>query len=200
MKCLMKTKDQKTIRAFIAVRLPLDPSCDTAQKSTAPSPVMSFSINCVGWYHSSNTLPCSFLGECDEQSLSKLSAFIEESLAGIRSFDCMTGCFEFFPDAHRPRALALNIHSGQQLNALSRICEEGARLCGMRREMRNFRPHVTLARFKQHHHVTHSHFFNMPSYRMTVNEVVLMKSETTAEGTQYKVLNVFPLQPLAKTA
>ncbi|WP_062260416.1 RNA 2',3'-cyclic phosphodiesterase [Endozoicomonas arenosclerae] len=195
----MKTKDQKTIRAFIAVRIPLDLAATLHKKAQhRAGDVLQHKLRWMVPQQQHITLR--FLGECDEHSLEQFSNYIEESLENVRGFDCMTGCFEFFPDAHRPRALALNIHSGQQLNALSRICEEGARMCGMRREMRNFRPHVTLARFRQHHHVTHSHFFNMPSYRMTVNEVVLMKSETTAEGAQYSVMKVFPLQPLAKTA
>ena len=195
----MKTKDQKTIRAFIAVRIPLDLAATLHKKAQhRAGDVLQHKLRWMVPQQQHITLR--FLGECNEQSLEQFSSYIEESLTSIRGFDCMTGCFEFFPDAQRPRALALNMHSGQQLNALSRICEEGARLCGMRREMRNFRPHVTLARFKQHHHVTHSHFFNMPSYRMTVHEVVLMKSETTAEGAQYSVMKVFPLQPLAKSA
>ncbi|WP_252179191.1 RNA 2',3'-cyclic phosphodiesterase [Endozoicomonas sp. 4G] len=195
----MKVKDQKNVRAFIAVRIPLELAATLHKKARhRAGDLLQHKLRWMVPQQQHITLR--FLGECDEQSLEQFSSYIESALANVRGFDCMTGCFEFFPDAHRPRALALNIHSGQQLNALSRICEEGAQMCGMRREMRNFRPHVTLARFKQQHHVTHSHFFNMPSYRMTVNEVVLMKSETTAEGAQYSVMKVFPLQPLAKSA
>lgn len=195
----MKTKDHKTIRAFIAVRLPLDLAATLHKKAQhRAGDVLQHKLRWVVPQQQHITLR--FLGECDEAKLENLSTYLEEALSSATAFDAMTGCFEFFPDTNRPRALALNVHSGQQLNGLARICEEGARLCGMRREMRNFRPHVTLARFKQHHHVTHSHFFNMPSFRMQVSEVCLMKSETTSEGTRYKVMKVFPLQPLAQIA
>ncbi len=195
----MNTQDQKTIRAFIAVRVPLDLAAILHKKSQhRAGDLLQHKLRWMVPQQQHVTLK--FLGECDDASLEGYAHSLEQALADMQTFDCMTGCFEFFPDAHRPRALALNMHSGQQLNTLARICERTAQDCGLRRERKNFRPHVTLARFKQHHHVTHSDFFNIPSYRMNVSELVLMKSESSAEGTRYTALKSFSLQPLAKSA
>ncbi|MRI34726.1 RNA 2',3'-cyclic phosphodiesterase [Endozoicomonas sp. OPT23] len=195
----MKTQDQKTVRAFIAVRVPLELAAILHKKAQhRAGDLLQHKLRWMVPQQQHVTLK--FLGECDDTSLEQYAHTLEHALTDMQTFDCMTGCFEFFPDAHQPRELALNMHSGQQLNTLARICERTAKECGMRRELRNFRPHVTLARFNQHHHVTHSDFFNIPSYRMNVSEIVLMKSETTEEGTRYSEMKRFSLQPLAKSA
>ena len=195
----MNTQDQKTVRAFIAVRVPLDLAAILHKKAQhRAGDLLQHKLRWMVPQQQHVTLK--FLGECDDASLEQFAHSLEQALAEMQTFDCMTGCFEFFPDAHRPRALALNMHSGQQLNTLARICESTARDCGLRRELKNFRPHVTLARFRQHHQVTHSDFLTLPSYRMNVSEIVLMKSESSADGTRYTELKSFSLQPLAKTA
>ena len=141
-----------------------------------------------------------FLGNVDPVQQQLLIQRLEQALSCNQAFDCMTGHFEFFPNARNPRALTLGIHSGQELKRLAALCEDIAVETGFTRESRYFRPHVTLGRFKTHRHVTHSHFYNLPAYRMTVGEIQLMKSISREGGNEYKTIHVFPLHSIEKTA
>lgn len=195
----MTREKQNTIRAFVAVRLPLELAATLHKK--ARNRAGGTLVNKMRWVPPQQQhVTLHFLGECTEEQISRYSHYLESAFTNALAFTGMTGRYEVFPDANRPRVLALSMHSGQQLNNLARICEEGAVACGLRQELRNFRPHVTLARFRQHHHVSPRHFFNMPSFRMSISEVVLMQSESGREGTTYRTLKTFPLQSLAQSA
>ena len=199
MKRQMTSEKQKNIRAFIAVKLPLELAAMLHKKAQhRAGDVIQRKLRWVVPQQQHITLR--FLGECQQSTLDLISSHLEGALKQVQAFDSMTGCYEFLPDANRPRVLALSMHSGQQLQNLAAICEDGAVRFGLQRERRNFRPHVTLARFKQYHHVSLRQFFNMPSFRMTVTEVALMQSEMTREGTRYKTLKSYPLQPVAISA
>ena len=187
------------IRAFIAVKLPLELAATLHKK--ARHRAGDALVHKMRWVAPQQQhITIHFLGECTPEQLERYSAYLEHEFACVNVFDGMTGRYELFPDANCPRVLVLRMHSGQQLNQLARICEGGALECGLRQEPRNIQPHVTLARFKQHHHISPRHFFNMPSFRMNVFEVALMQSETGPEGATYRTLKSFPLQSLAQTA
>ncbi|MET4693555.1 RNA 2',3'-cyclic phosphodiesterase [Endozoicomonas lisbonensis] len=190
---------KETVRAFVAVKLPLELAAMLHKK--AQNRAGDALVHKMRWAAPQQQhITLHFLGECTHEQLKQYSAQLESAFSGEHAFSAMTGRYEIFPDANRPRVLALSMHSGQQLNSLARICEEAAASCGLRQELRNFRPHVTLARFKQHHHVSPRHFFNMPSFRMSICEVVLMQSETGSGGTTYRTLQTFPLRSLAQSA
>lgn len=187
------------VRAFLAVRLPLELAATLHKKA----------LHRAGDDHAHDLrwivpqkqhITLKFLGNSYPHQLSQLVSCLGQDLSDYRIFDSMTGCFRFFPNGKKPRVLALEMHSGQELKRLADVCENAAIHSGFSAETRNFYPHVTLGRIKNPRHVTHSHYFNLPSLRMTVGEVVLLKSETDSLGTRYKTLHVFPLQPLAISA
>ena len=187
------------VRTFLAVRLPLELAATLHKKALHRAG--EDHINDVHWVvPQQQHITLKFLGNSDPNQLTQLVDYLEQDLAGCSVFDSMTGCFRFFPDGHRPRVLALDMHSGQELKRLASVCEGAALQSGFQADRRSFQPHVTLGRFKSPRHVNHSHFFNLPSFRMTVAEVVLFQSESTPDGTKYKTLHVFPLRPLAISA
>ena len=193
------TTIEETVRAFVAVRLPLELAATLHKKAqNRAGDALAHKMRWTAPQQQHVTLH--FLGECNQHQLEQYSSHLKAAFGRESAFSAMTGRYEVFPNANRPRVLALSMHSGQQLNSLARICEDAAVACGLRQELRNFRPHVTLARFKQHHHVSPRHFFNMPSFRMSICEVVLMQSETGPEGTTYRTLQTYPLQSLAQSA
>ena len=190
---------KETVRAFVAVKLPLELAAMLHKK--AQNRAGDALVHKMRWVAPQQQhITLHFLGECTHEQLKQYSTYLESAFSSEHAFSAMTGRYEFFPNTNRPRVLALSMHSGQQLNILARICEEAAASCGLRQELRNFRPHVTLARFKQHHHVSPGHFYHMPSFRMSICEVVLMQSETSSDGTTYRTLQTFPLQSLAQSA
>ena len=184
------------MRTFLAIRLPLEMAATLNKKARhRAGGILAEELRWVAPQQQHITLR--FLGSSHIDQLDQLIARLGKEFSEEQVFDCMTGRFEFFPGARHSRVLALGMHSGQELKRLAAICERVAVDCGFSRELRNFRPHVTLARFSQHHHVTHSHFFNLPSFRMTACDIALMQSERQNGVTQYKTLHTFPLQPVA---
>ena len=193
------TASKETVRAFVAVKLPLELAAMLHKK--AQNRAGDALVHKMRWVAPQQQhITLHFLGECTHEQLQQYSAYLESAFSSEHAFSAMTGRYEVFPSTNRPRVLALSMHSGQQLNSLARICEKAAAACGLRQESRNFRPHVTLARFKQHHHVSPRHFFHIPSFHMSICEVVLMQSETGSDGTTYRTLQTFPLQSLAQSA
>ncbi len=187
------------VRTFLAVRLPLELAATLHKKA----------IHRAGDEHTHDVrwvvpqqqhITLKFLGSSNIDQLDTLITRLEQGFSGCKMFDSMTGCFRFFPNGRKSRILALDMHSGQELKRLAAICEYAALQSGFQPERRNFYPHVTLGRFKSPRYVNHSQFFNLPSFRMTVAEVVLFQSEPSSDGKKYKALHVFPLQPLAISA
>ena len=187
---------KEPLRTFIAIRLPLDMAATLNKKARhRAGEALAGQLRWTAPQQQHITLR--FLGASQPDQLKQVIDRLEYELSGEAEFDCMTGRFEFFPGARHPRVLALGMHSGQELKRLARACEQVAIDSGFSKEMRSFRPHVTLARFNGQHHVTHSRFFQLPSYRMTASEVVLMQSEPKSSGFHYKVLHSFPLERAA---
>ncbi|MGI2025914.1 RNA 2',3'-cyclic phosphodiesterase [Endozoicomonas acroporae] len=187
------------VRAFLAVKLPLELAATLHKKAIHRAG--EGHVHDLRWVAPQQQhVTLKFLGNSSPQQLQQLISNLENDLADYHTFDSMTGCFRFFPNGRNPRVLALEMHSGQELKRLADICEQAAVQSGFSAETRNFRPHVTLGRFKRPRYVTHSQYFNLPSFRMTVGEVVLLESESTAMGTRYKSLHAFPLLPLAISA
>lgn len=188
-----------SIRTFLAVKLPLELAATLHKKAIHRAG--EGHVHDMKWVvPQQQHITLKFLGNSYPHQLHQLINCLQNDLADYHTFDSMTGCFRFFPTGRKPRVLALEMHSGQELKRLADICERAAVQSGFSAETRHFRPHVTLGRFKHPRHVTHSQYFNLPSFRMTVGEVVLLESESSSVGTRYKTLHVFPLQPIAISA
>ena len=187
------------VRAFLAVKLPLELAATLNKKAIHRAG--EGHIDDLRWVAPQQQhITLKFLGKSYPHQLRQLITNLENDLVDYHTFDSMTGCFRFFPNGQTPRVLALEMHSGQELKRLADICDQAAVQSGFRAETRHFRPHVTLGRFRHPKHVTHSQYFNLPSFRMTVGEVLLLESESTSMGTRYKSLHAFPLQPLVISA
>ena len=185
-----------TSRVFLAIRLPLATAAMLNKKARHRAGELIDNLRWVAPQQQHITLR--FLGNVSPGQLELLTARFEEALRRNHAFDCLTGHFELFPNARHPRVLALGMHSGQELKRLASVCEQVAVESGFPKEPRYYRPHVTLGRFKECKQVTYSHFYNMSSCRMTVDEIHLIESIPHADGHKYKTLHVFPLQSMAE--
>lgn len=88
-----------------------------------------------------------FIGEAPDE---KVPA-IRDALVGIPAMAPVEMRFRgtgFFPDARRPRVFWAGIEAGPELVALAEAVEAALEPLGIPRERREFRPHLTLARFK----------------------------------------------------
>lgn len=77
---------------------------------------------------------------------------------------------------------------------LARRVEEATRELGIEREVRAFRPHVTLARLAQSADIEKfSSAASLPSALATATEIVIYRSDFTSAGHEYAALARFPL-------
>jgi 2'-5' RNA ligase len=88
-----------------------------------------------------------FIGEVAEE---KVGA-IRDALSRIPAMAPVEMRFRgtgFFPNARRPRVFWAGIEAGPELAALAEAVEAALEPLGIPRERREFKPHLTLARFK----------------------------------------------------
>ena len=88
-----------------------------------------------------------FIGEVPDERADA----IRSALAEIRGFAPVELHFAglgFFPNAKRPKVLWAGIETGPELAQLAAAVEARVTMLGVEREDRDFRPHITLARFE----------------------------------------------------
>lgn len=88
-----------------------------------------------------------FLGEIKEALLAK----IPEAFANVRSSAPVEMNFRgtgFFPSPKRPRVLWIGVESSPNLAEIAADIEARLEVLGIPRETREFKPHLTLARFE----------------------------------------------------
>jgi 2'-5' RNA ligase len=91
-------------------------------------------------------LTLKFLGDVATESIGELSQLVAASEAPLAAFERVAT----FPDTRRARVLVVELKpSDERLADMARQLDERAAAFGVARERRPFRPHLTLARFKQ---------------------------------------------------
>jgi RNA 2',3'-cyclic 3'-phosphodiesterase len=88
-----------------------------------------------------------FIGHIDDAKVPE----IQEVLSRVhqeRAIDIAFREFGFFPNEKHPRVFFVGIHAGLELASLAGQIEDQLAPRGIAREKRDFRPHLTLARFK----------------------------------------------------
>lgn len=193
----MKIHSTDAIRAFIAYRIPLEVAAVIYKK--AHHHVGETTADHLCWvapqdYH----LTLRFLGHCSQEQLEKVSINLRKALEEVPPFRCMTGEVGFFPSANQPRVMALMVHSGQVMSQLFEVCGGIADEAGVTTESRQFRPHVTLARFPAHAHRLSLSAWRLPGFHLTVSDIALIESDLSQQRPRYSVMNLFPLQPLSR--
>ncbi len=88
-----------------------------------------------------------FIGEWPESRLDELHRVLAP-LARREPFDMDVNALGWFPNERAPRVLWAGIHAGDGLRDLARQTEERLLQLGIRKEEREFSPHLTLARIK----------------------------------------------------
>ena len=133
------------MRAFIAIDLPetLRDALERSQRTFRASAPDARWTRPQGIH-----LTLKFLGEIQDQQVEK----VKERLAALGRFELFrieVKGFGFFPDARRPRVLWAGVEAPPGLAELAASVEAAMETLGFPREDRPFRPHLTLARFKE---------------------------------------------------
>ncbi|MEM7170802.1 MAG: RNA 2',3'-cyclic phosphodiesterase [Pseudomonadota bacterium] len=138
-----------------------------------------------------------FIGEVGRHD----GADIDSVLSGIAppAFDLQLHGLGQFGDRRSLRALWAGVRSSEGLAHLQAKVEQGVQRSGQPPETRKFKPHVTLARFKQHPgerlaaYLTQNALFTSQVFQ--VSEFCLFSSQLGSEGAVYHPEAHYPLRP-----
>jgi RNA 2',3'-cyclic 3'-phosphodiesterase len=133
------------IRLFVAVDIP-----DAVRQAlSAWIASLQSTYPRARWARASNLhVTLKFIGERPEELLDAMRA----ALRAVRQPSAIAISFRgagFFPNEHRPRVLWAGIESGPELACLAEAIDLALAPAGIPRETREFRPHLTVARFPE---------------------------------------------------
>jgi len=136
-----------------------------------------------------------FIGEVPEESVAR----IEDALSAVRSDAPVEMNFRgagFFPDERRPRVFWIRIDATPNLAEIGAQIETRLEPLGVVREMREFKPHLTLARISESRGIEKLRAAlrrNGPADfgAVRTNEMYLYRSELGRGGAKYTKLKTF---------
>lgn len=145
----------------------------------------------VGWEKKEKLhLTLKFLGEIEENKLSELAAAVEETAGKIKSFSLQLEDAGVFPDVKVAKVLWIDLKDEQgNLIELNKTLEKECERRGFKRENRNFKPHLTIARLREPKNskelvekYLHKKF---EPVNLEVSEIVIFQSALQSTGSVY---------------
>ncbi len=121
-----------------------------------------------------------------------------QAVRGTGSFELRLSAPGVFPPRGRPRILWAGVDADAALSELAAALERAARDLGFEPELREFRPHLTIARARKGCRASVPDLggeFCAPSFEAT--EVILFRSVLHPDGARYTALERYPLDPAA---
>lgn len=135
-----------------------------------------------------------FLGEIKASQQGNLIACLSYNLRQQRRLSITLTEPRLFPRPSHPRAIACLVKSHPGLASLARVVETCAQAIGLPPERRRFAGHVTLGRTRDSFPKLSSLPVTVGEIGMTVDAIVLYKSDLTPTGSRYTPLATFPLR------
>jgi 2'-5' RNA ligase len=132
-----------------------------------------------------------FLGASPPEALARLEPPLEAAAARCPSARVPLTGTGIFPERGPPRVIWVGLVLNTELLALQRACEEAAVLAGFPREVRPFRPHLTLGRFKEARRAPE--LGALAPGETDLDRLVLFRSELGAGGAVHTPLRTWPL-------
>ena len=178
----------RAIRAFVA--LPLPEALQAAVAETVarlrPSLPEARFVRDEGWH-----VTLRFLGWTRPEVLSSLEEPLRAAARACPPLDLALGGLGLFPDRGAPRVLWLGLRLPPAAEVLQSACERAAVASGLAPETRAFRPHLTLARWRER--VRRPILPAIDVGRARVDRLVLYRSDIRPAGAQYTPLLILPL-------
>ena len=133
-----------------------------------------------------------FIGEADPVRAAAIAEVLQPELT-LRAFDVIITRAGAFPPMGAPRVLWAGIEAGADaLAALEREVSDRLVACGVEREDRPYRPHVTLARVRDASGLRSKPLFEQLAERRfgatPVEAITLFESRTSPKGATYVAL------------
>lgn len=182
-------------RIFIAVRI-----ITGTEFLRIHSSFRSILINeSIKWTDPSNIhLTLAFLGDTDDEMISRLSVMLKQKCEGFGNFSFSLKGTGIFRNLRDPKVLWIGVEQNEELKILHDRISPGLKDMGFRLDDRPFSPHITVGRirFLRNTDLVRT---AMEKYRDTlvqvvpVNEVILYESILKPSGPVYLPLGIFPL-------
>ena len=181
------------IRTFIAV--PLDATARAAAQHAVRALRELPHGDAVRWVREESLhVTLRFLGNLAPARISELVRRVRAETSQITPFRLRPGAVAPFPDARRPRVVALALEPEAPLAALAAAVERGVQASGFAPETRRFRAHCTLGRVPLRGRfpgVTVP--VTVPGFTLDVTEAVLFRSDLERAGARHTALERLPL-------
>lgn len=190
--------DRGTIRAFLA----MDPPPEVLRRIVDIQEVLKKTLRgSISWVRPEGIhLTLKFFGDMAAEDLQPISEVVSGQAAGMRPLHLNIKGLGVFPGIRRPRVLWLGV-GGEvaRLIALQGVLDQGFETCGIKKEERPFRAHLTLARIKSPQELSgldkvleEKEAESAGSFE--AKGLILFKSDLTPKGAIYTVLADFPFQ------
>ncbi len=187
--------DAALVRAFVAIDIP-NAECERA---FAVSKRLRKAGVRVSWTPPERMhLTLRFLGEVAPAVIARIAERLETEYAGVEPFPLRLEGAGAFPNAREARVIWVGLAPlAGPLEQVQEAAESAAREAGLKREKRQFRPHLTVGRVRDPKKagalaaLIHEER-NFSGDEFTVSSVSLYESQLTPSGPIYNRLHEFP--------
>lgn len=150
----------------------------------------------VRWYDSADYhITLKFLGNIPPSAANCLAAGAAGIAAASTAFDIAGAAAGAFPDLLRPRVLWAGVAANDPLARLAAALDRVAATSGLPRELRPYRPHVTLARARGRPvgpPPVSDAFPTYPADRFVLMTTAPPSAERETDRVRYNIVQVFP--------
>lgn len=181
------------MRLFVALDIPEE------TRDALANLIHQFSEVCRGarWVRAEGLhITLKFIGEAEEATLSAMKACLAE-IHSAEAIQIVFRHFGFFPNERRPHVFWVGMQAGPALADLAKQIDAKLQTLGIPHEEKDFRPHLTLARFNslgglpKLKEMIQGHAARELG-RTTAREFHLYQSELKPGGAEYTRLATFP--------
>ncbi len=185
------------MRVFIAIELP----SEVKEEISRLTEILANTGARVGWVKKDSIhLTLKFLGEAEEKVLRDVKERLEKLSLRMESFKIKVEGTGWFPEnVSNPRVLWIGVKYPEQLKTLWKEVEREMWEIGLKKEERDFSPHITIGRVKGREGIGNvleilKKFKNHSFGEARVKDIVLFQSILKPDGAEYMPLKRFPLK------
>ncbi|MBM3244518.1 MAG: RNA 2',3'-cyclic phosphodiesterase [Candidatus Omnitrophica bacterium] len=152
----------------------------------------------VKWVQTDNIhLTLKFLGEVDEDNLSKVYRAIENAVKETCAFSADIASLGAFPKIDYPKVIWVGIRQGEkETKEIAGLLEEEIEKTGIPKEKREFESHITIGRVRSLKNLKDlstrlnefTDYFEGTDMNFMVSKIVLFKSTLSPKGPTYEAI------------
>jgi RNA 2',3'-cyclic 3'-phosphodiesterase len=193
--CAFSSTVRFVIRSFIAIEL----DHQVIDKISAAIDQLQSRISGIRWVSAANFhLTLKFLGAVEQEQISRIGAMLDAELCPFPRITINAKGLGVFPDPRRPRILWVGLAGIQLASLVSRV-ESALQPLGFAPETRDFKPHLTIGRWRQTDRAAKNLGPALESWQeydfgaTHVGEVILFQSVLKPQGAIYTRLKTVTL-------